>query len=242
MRIWPTGLGNGSRFAGIIGAAALAALSSGQQSVHPHGVRAEAVTLPTFSAQVVAHEVGQVAVDGSGNGQLFGYFPYIAGLPVAFFSGTPSEATAYFTFRSPTFTLQVITNGAVLHVFPVTPSGSSNVTYNVYYNANPNQSFSNPASFSQGQLIGSFNSLKWMATVTPNGGSVAGSFALQSSSDFTIQGQTYNLKNIGTQVTLVFTLGTPPAGGLSAVPFSIPFGGYGLQASSQSLPGPRAEP
>src|SRR5579883_3503433 len=75
--------------------------------------------------------------------------------------------------RTPTFNflnLQVISNGSLMHVLPETSSGGSSPTYNVYYNSNPNQSFSNPGSFSQGQLIASFNSVKWMATLSPNGG------------------------------------------------------------------------
>jgi hypothetical protein len=186
----------------------------------------------TTGGTVVAHEIGQAAIDASGNAQLIGYFPYIASLPSPFFSGPPSEATAYFTFRSPLFQLQVVTNGSIMHVFPVTPAGSSatSVTYNVYYNSSPNQSFSNPASFSQGLLIGTFNSVKWMATITPSGGLVAGTFTLASSTDFTVQGQTYNLRNVGDSITLVFDLG-PPGQGLSYLPLSIPFGGYGLLAN-----------
>jgi hypothetical protein len=42
-----------------------------------------------------------------------------------------------------------------MQIFPVTGNGAT--TYNVYYNPNPNQSFANPNTFSQGQLIATYN-------------------------------------------------------------------------------------
>jgi hypothetical protein len=71
-----------------------------------------------------------------------------------------------------------------------------------------------------------------MATATAGGGLMAGTIMLISSSDFTIQGQTYNLGDLGDASTIVFTFGSSP-GGLTA-PLVIPFGGYSQQAAALS--------
>jgi hypothetical protein len=121
-----------------------------------------------------------------------------------------------------------------MQIFPVAGSGSSNGgTQNLYYNPNPNQSFANPSTFSQGQLIATLSSPKWMASVSPSGGVVAGTYALVSSSDFTIQGTTYNVNGLGSAVTFVLSFGPLPTGASPYGPVTIPFGGYGLQTSVQ---------
>jgi hypothetical protein len=185
---------------------------------------------PIPDGQVAAQLVGRVMVDQYSNTQLFGYFPNITNLPVAFFSGAPSEATAYFTFRSPTFQVQSVPNGSLVQLFA--QPASTGGTYNVYFNSNPNQNFTIPESFSQGRLIATFNPARWMATVTPAGAALADSVTLTSSSDFTIQGQTYNFANLGSAATMVFTLGSFP-GMLTGAPLVIPFGAYAQQAAPQ---------
>lgn len=189
---------------------------------------------PVPEGQVAAHIVGRMLVDQYGNAQLIGYFPYLANLPVAFFSGTPSEVTAYFTFRSPTFQLQSVQNGSILELFsqPASPGTNPTLAYNIYLNATPHQDFTNPDTFSQGKLIASFNTVKWMATATAGGGLMAGTITLISSADFTVQGQTYNLGNLGDASTIVFTFGSSPNG--LTFPLVIPFGGYAQQAASLS--------
>jgi hypothetical protein len=191
---------------------------------------------PVPDGQVAAQVVGRMSVDAYGNAQLFGYFPYLANLPGAFFSGAPGEATAYFTFRSAMFQLQPVPNGSIMELFAKPVGGSTNVAapYSIYFNANPKQDFTNPDTFSQGQLIATFNPAQWMATVTSGGALLADTITLASSSDFTIQGQTYNFRNLGSAVTMVFMFGSSP-GGLTALPLSVPFGGYAQQAATQSV-------
>jgi hypothetical protein len=72
-----------------------------------------------------------------------------------------------------------------------------------------------------------------MASVSPSGGVVAGTYALVSSSDFTIQGTTYNVNGLGSAVTFVLSFGPLPTGASPYGPVTIPFGGYGLQTSVQ---------
>jgi hypothetical protein len=189
---------------------------------------------PVPDGQVAAHLVGRMTVDAYGNAQLFGYFPYFANLPVAFFSGAPSEATAYFTFRTAMFQLQAVPNGSIMELFsqPIGGSTAGAAPYSIYYNATPKQDFTNPDTFSQGRLIATFNPAVWMATVTPSGALLSDTITLASSSDFTIQSQPYNMRNLGAAVTMVFMFGPSP-GGL-AVPLTVPFGGYAQQAATSS--------
>lgn len=191
-------------------------------------------TMPEASAvigsasPVTAHLVGQLQVDSSGNAQLVGYFPWISGLPAAF-AGTPSEATAYYTFRSPTFQVRIVANGGLMEIFSMSSgTGGGTLTYNMYYNASPNSSFSNPNSFSQGQLVATLTSVQWMTTASTNGGVGSGTFELASSSNFAIQGQTYNMNTLGNAVTLVLTIAPSPGPSSPYAAFSVPLGGYAL--------------
>jgi hypothetical protein len=214
-------------FAAIAGATILPLRYFAQAPAKKRAIPDAAVMIGSASP-VTAHLVGQLQVDTSGNAQLVGYFPWISGLPAAF-AGTPSEATAYYTFRSPSFQVQIVANGGLMQILPMSSGATGGtLTYNMYYNTAPNQSFSNPGSFSQGQLVATLTSVQWMTTASTNGGVGSGTFELASSSNFSIQGQSYNMKALGNAVTLVLTI-APSAGPASPyAAFSVPLGGYAL--------------
>ena len=128
---------------------------------------------------------------------VFGYFPTVDGIPAPLFSGAPGESTAYFTWSldaAGAFTLQngdANTPGSV--GVAVLPSGHN---LNVYFNANPNQSWNDPASFSAGRLVASFQSTTGTQTSSGTVALVTQSYVLVSSENFLFKGQTYNFERL----------------------------------------------
>ena len=204
-----------------------------------HGAAQAPAVSQIANGQLAFHEVGRLVVDSTGSAQMIGYFPYIANLPVSFFSGTPSEATAYFTLRSSPFQIQSVSNGNVTAMFSQSAGGSAATVYSLYYNAAPYGDFTNPATFSGGQLIATFSSGPWMATASATGALLSGTSTLTSSADFIIKGQTFNLAALGDQETTVLTFGPSPTGGLTGGPLAISYGGYGLAATEANFRGAR---
>ena len=111
----------------------------------------KATTAPIGSA--AWYQVGRTAVNPTtGAGFAYGYYAQMAGLTGPFFSGAPSEATAYFTFRTTVFQLVPIKANGDINMALVLPD-----TFNVYYTASPNHDWSNPDSFSTGVIVGTFS-------------------------------------------------------------------------------------
>lgn len=66
------------------------------------------------AGHIASYGIERDAINADGTGEGAGYFTFIEGIPGPFFSGAPSEATAYFSFRSEPFTTSVISNGNVV--------------------------------------------------------------------------------------------------------------------------------
>ena len=107
---------------------------------------------PIPANQVVWQHVGRIYLNPqTGKAVYAGYLAHIAGLPNSLFDGAPSERSAHFTFSTDVLSLTPLpTNGSVDLSFV------SAGTFNVYYNARPSGDWSNPATFSSGQLIATF--------------------------------------------------------------------------------------
>jgi hypothetical protein len=172
--------------------------------------------------------VGRMLVDSSGNAQWIGYCAFLAGITGSFFSGTPSEATAYFTFQSTQFQEQTIPNGNLTQLIPTSTNGPIEIS--IYLNTSPSGNFQNPATFSQGQLLAQIQPQRAMGTVAGSLVFAAGTYDFVNSSDFTFDGQTYNLAKLTPSLTISLIFGAPVAGSYgsttNATIFS--FGGYGL--------------
>jgi len=65
------------------------------------------------AGHIASHGLERDMVNADGTGEGAGYFTFIEGIPDPFFAGSPSEATAFFTFRTAPFTTQMIQNGVV---------------------------------------------------------------------------------------------------------------------------------
>ena len=176
---------------------------------------------------VAAHLVGQIDIDATGTAQWIGYLPYLAGVTGTFFSGTPSEATAYFTFRSTSFQEQEIPNGNLIELFPNAVGAPLEI--HVYLNRNPKGNFQTPDTFSDGVLIARLQPERAMGTDTGTLTIAAGTYNVVSGSDFTFQGQDYNIKDLTRALTIALTFGTPVPGGSAGGPALVSsFGGYAL--------------
>ena len=89
----------------------------------------------------------------TGQGQVLAFFTFLEGAAEPMFAGMPGASTAHFTLRSQPFQTQFIPHGDML----LGLLGSE--TFTLYLDPTPDQDFDNPASFSDGQALASFNRL-----------------------------------------------------------------------------------
>jgi hypothetical protein len=158
---------------------------------------------------------------------VYGYFVDIAGLPGPLFSGTPGETTAYFTWSLNAAGALQLQNGDPKDPgsvdVAVLPSGE---TFSVYYNANPNQNWSIPASFSAGEPIATFKSKPGTQTGAGPVASVTQTYSLVSSRNFAFKGQTFDLGRLIPHGFTVFgVVGNIPLNGAVAPPLIFAGGG-----------------
>jgi len=126
---------------------------------------------------VAFHFVARISFPEFMPPELVGYMAFIEGVPGPFFSETnavgdmtpPGETTAFFTLRltsaPPPIFLSPGSNVAVT----LTPPGA---TFDVFFDETPNQDWTVPDSFSDGELIASFEESGFMSTsITEPGGS-----------------------------------------------------------------------
>ena len=174
------------------------------------------------AAQVVWQHVGRVYLNPkTGKAVYAGYLVHINGLPSSLFNGAPSEATAYFTFSTDVLQLTPLPNNGDLALSLVSAG-----TFNVYYNAVPHGDWSNPGSFSSGQLVATFTRGE---SLFPQ----MGAFSFHSLSEvltlsrkFTYNGQTYNFNNIAPNgITFAQFFSNTPLSGVAGYPLA--FAGAG---------------
>jgi len=160
----------------------------------------------------------------TGSAQVAGYFLFVEGLPEPLFNGNPSEATAFFTFRSDTFSLTPpVANGPDLSATLFTPG-----TFTVYFNgppASPASNFANLDSFSSGKPIATFLRSTGMITgVAGSTGTATFSAKLVSSQDFVFHGQIVNFATlVPSGVTILITTSPNFVGGTTDFPVAQPF-------------------
>jgi hypothetical protein len=174
------------------------------------------------AAAVVWQHVGRVYLNPStGKAVWAGYVVHINGINNSLFNGAPSEATAYFTFSTDVLSLTPMPNNGDVALNLVSAG-----TFNVYFNSNPNGNWSNPASFSSGQLIATFTRKE---SLFPEFGPIAFhslSESLLSSQNFTFDGKTYDFKYVAPNgITFAQFLSTTPLTGVADYP--VAFAGFG---------------
>ena len=105
------------------------------------------------------HFLARISFPASMPPVLVGYLAFIEGVPGPFFDGTPGEATAFFTLRvtsaPPPIFLSPGSNVAV----NLLPPGA---TFDVFFDETPDQDWADPDSFSDGEVIATFEE-SWFA-------------------------------------------------------------------------------
>ena len=162
------------------------------------------------AARVAWHVVGRTLINpATGTAQVLGYFTFLEGVPGPMFSGSPGEQTAFFTLRSEPFTLQTIPNADIL----IGLLGDE--IFSFYLDPTPDQDFSNPASFSDGQRIATFNRLPAQLTFVGPVATDKFSTELLSSNDFFWRGRRFDIRQLtpdGVTVTITASSTFLPSG------------------------------
>jgi hypothetical protein len=144
------------------------------------------------AAQTVWQHVGRIYLNPStGKAVYAGYVVHLKGISTSLFNGSPSEATAFFTFSTDVLSLTPMPSNGDLALYLV-----SEGTFNVYYNPSPNGAWSNPASFSSGELIATFARKQSLFPDFMPIGIHSVSETLESSQTFTFAGQTFDFKRM----------------------------------------------
>lgn len=144
--------------------------------------------------------VGRVSLNFlTGTGVVYGYLTVLDGLPTgtSLFYGTPSEATAFLTFRANIKFQTLPPNGDLGGGnFAVTPILVSPGDFQVYFTSTPKHDWTDPNTFSSGQSVGTFSreveQFTAMGAISIN----AASADLRSSAPFVLGGRSFSLRNI----------------------------------------------
>jgi hypothetical protein len=142
------------------------------------------------SGQVASHGLERDAVNADGTGEGAGYFTFIQGIAGSLFSGQPSEATAFFTFKTEQFSTGVVGNGSVIALLH--PPGR----FTIYLNTTPSGNWNDFTTFAQGQAIAivEFGTTQDINTGSSQIGYTSAKIVESTSFDF--QGQQYNLRDL----------------------------------------------
>jgi len=157
----------------------------------------------------------------TGKALYVGYLVHIDGITNSLFNGSPSEATAYFTFSTDVLSLTPMPNSGNVGLSLVSAG-----TFNVYYNSSPSGDWNNPATFSSGQLIATFTRTESLFPAIGPIGIHSLSESLLSSQRFTFNGRTYNFSRIAPHgITFAQFLSTTPITGIAD--YQVAFAGAG---------------
>jgi hypothetical protein len=188
------------------------------------------------ASRVVWHIVARSLVNPSnGTSQVVGYLTDLDGVSGTFFNGTPSESTAFLRLRTDVFASQPLPiNGNVTLSLP------GPVLLHFYFNPNPSNSWTDPASFSTGKEVARFNrAANLFMSVGPISYDTF-SLDLVFSQTFTMNGQEVNFeKLIPNGVTNTNMGTTTPVAGSGNFTLAFPFAGTGIAIGNDEVCGGR---
>lgn len=202
-------------------------------------IPAEAQKTPTSA--VACNFVGRFYLNPiSLQGEVVGYFTNIHGIfngmSAPLFNGSPSERTAFFTFRSDVFTLNALPAGELpangdLVLFLVSAG-----KFNIFFHPAPNCDWSNLDTFSNGQHIANFTRPEVLDLQFKSISQHMITETLISSRTFTFKGYNYNFSElVPGGITLFETISNTPLPLPAPTSFSIvlPFAGSGLAVACE---------
>jgi hypothetical protein len=189
---------------------------------------AEAQPIP--SSAVACHFVIRaylnIGADGQGVAEVAGYIADIPGISDSLFNGSPSEKTAFLTFRSDLVTLTPLAPNGVVNL-----EGVSAGTFNIYFNPVPAGDWGDPNTFSDGQAfpghpIAHFMRRQSLFYQTDTLSRHDVTETLESSHSFVLNAHKYNLKDIiPGGFTLYETYSNTPVSGITGFPIVLPGAG-----------------
>lgn len=168
------------------------------------------VPVGAIAAQLTGRLVGSGGI--AGEYEFLCYATFIEGLGASLFTGDPSEQTALITLRSDKFRFQTLANGTLIHFGRLILPGTPPAQVRVYYTTNPSRDFSEPDSFSQGQLVGVLQARGIQGSLTPSFTfNATGTLTVESTADISIGAKRVSLKVLGDSVTAVLRGVAPSA-------------------------------
>lgn len=178
----------------------------------------------TPANHTVWQHVGRIYLNpDTGQAIYAGYLVHINGINTSLFNGAPSEGTAYFTFRTDVLQLTPLPNNGDISLYLVSAG-----TFSVYYNPSPDGNWGDPDTFSSGQLIATFVRQQSLYPVIGPIGLHSLSESLESSHNFTFDGQTFNFHRISPDgITFAQFFSSTPLAGAGIPGYSIVYPGAG---------------
>jgi len=194
-----------------------------------------AAAQPAAAGAVACNFIARGYVNAT-QGTAVGYFTGVTGISGSLFSGSPSEKTAFLTFRHDVLSLTTPPPANGDFGFFLGSAGR----FNIYYNQNPNGDWSNPDTFSGGTFPGNpvaqFTRPETLFFANEFVQKHVFTVTLVSSREFTFNGHKYDFKTIAPGgLTLDETLNpTPDVPGVTDFPVGIAFAGNCLAVGSES--------
>jgi hypothetical protein len=195
-----------------------------------------APAIPAPPVGIIAGQaVGRVILDKNLDTEVLMYFPAIEGIGTHLFdtsAANPTESVrnAFFTARSNKFSGTALVNASVGML--LLAKNSERIVMNVYYHASPDRDFSNPETFSNGQLVGVYPVSAGSTTLV--GGANASfvySAQLESSSEFEFRGQLFNGRNLLPAFSVFLNGSAPPSlTTIGTEGFTVPMAGLMIMA------------
>ena len=203
------------------------------------GAFAQAPTLPpspTASGEIAWYSVSRAVLNPvTGAAFVYGYYVALNGVNGPMFTGAPGESTAIFTFRtSLTQLVPLPLNGDIAPIY-VTPG-----VFNIYYNTAPKGDWSNPDTFSSGQVVATYNRNPFLLSQVGPARYEAFNASMTASNEFNYGGQKINLKNYISGVTSINVFSTTPLPGTVELPVGQALSGYALVTSLKPPANPTA--
>jgi hypothetical protein len=165
---------------------------------------------------------------------LAGWFSSALGQADPLFNGSPSEKTAFLTFRSDLVTLTPLPPNGVVNLEDVSAG-----TFNIYFNPHPNGNWTNPDTFSgdasfPGNPVAHFMRRQSLFYQTDTLARHDVTETLVSSQPFVLNGHRYDLGDIVPGgFTLYETYSNTPVSGITGFPFVLPGAGNCAAVAAQ---------
>ena len=198
------------------------------------GLIIPAAAQKTPTSAVACNFVGRFYLNPiSFQGEVVGYFTNIHGIfngmSAPLFNGSPSEHTAFFTFRSDVFTLNPLPVNGDLALFLV-----SSGKFNIFFNPAPNSDWTNLDTFSNGRHVANFTRPQVLDLQFESTSQHMITETLISSQTFTFKGYNYNFNElVPGGITLFEAISNTPLPALAGYSIVLPFAGSGIAVACE---------